>query len=112
MRVIILAILLSSLAFGDLEQKGESRVHVSEGCWESPGHASGSANLPGQCSHPVRWGGSGRESGNKEKRNSETSHRCARLRVQTRRSSVRACYAVALRSVPAQLTRGGVRDLS
>ena len=30
MRVIILAILLSSLAFGDLEQKGESRVHVSE----------------------------------------------------------------------------------
>ena len=51
MRVIILAILLSSLAFGDLEQKGESRVHVSEGCWESPGHASGSANLPGQCLH-------------------------------------------------------------
>ena len=30
MRVIILAIFLSSLAFGDLEQKGESRVHVSE----------------------------------------------------------------------------------
>ena len=31
MRVLVLAILLCSLARGDLEQKGESRVHVSEG---------------------------------------------------------------------------------
>jgi len=31
MRVLVRAVLLCSLALGDLEQKGESRVYVSEG---------------------------------------------------------------------------------
>ena len=31
MRVLVLAVLLGSLALGDLERSGESRVHLSEG---------------------------------------------------------------------------------
>jgi hypothetical protein len=35
MRVLVLAVLLGSLSLGDLERKGESRVHLSEGAGNS-----------------------------------------------------------------------------